>query len=110
MVDIYVGNHAIICKGDQHQTIKELRTSHGIKDKKLLGLYMKKPVILESGITCPKCNFTLRETMPMNACQYYYECMHCKALLHPKANDCCVFCSYGSVKCPPMRLQSNCYK
>jgi hypothetical protein len=29
-------------------------------------------------------------------------------LLRPKPGDCCVFCSYGSVKCPPMRGE-NCH-
>jgi hypothetical protein len=27
----------------------------------------------------------------------------CHTLLRPKAGDCCVFCSYGSAKCPPMQ-------
>jgi len=26
----------------------------------------------------------------------------------PKAGNCCVFCSYGSVKCPPMQAQKSC--
>jgi hypothetical protein len=24
-------------------------------------------------------------------------------LLRPKTGDCCVFCSYGDMKCPPMQ-------
>jgi hypothetical protein len=39
---------------------------------------------------------------PTAACQFFYECVNCKTLLRPKSGDCCVFCSYGSVKCPPM--------
>jgi len=39
--------------------------------------------------------------MPTDACQFFYECASCKAILRPKAGDCCVFCSYGSVRCPP---------
>ena len=27
----------------------------------------------------------------------------CGAPLKPKAGDCCVFCSYGSVPCPPLQ-------
>jgi hypothetical protein len=38
--------------------------------------------------------------MPTDACQYFYECEVCKALLKPNAGDCCVFCSFGSVMCP----------
>jgi len=41
--------------------------------------------------------------MPTDACQYFYECTTCKMLLKPKHGDCCVFCSYGSVPCPPIQ-------
>lgn len=46
--------------------------------------------------------------MPTDACQFFYECEHCKAVLRPKAGGCCVFCSYGSVKCPPVQMQQGC--
>ncbi|WP_440136124.1 GDCCVxC domain-containing (seleno)protein [Escherichia coli] len=46
--------------------------------------------------------------MPTDACQFFYECEQCKALLRPKAGDCCVFCSYGSVKCPPVQMLRGC--
>ena len=62
-------------------------------------------VILRSVLTCPRCGFAKAETMPADACQFYYECANCAALLRPKPGDCCVFCSYGSVKCPPMQLE-----
>jgi hypothetical protein len=60
--------------------------------------------VLESKITCPKCGAQRMETMPADACQFFYECSGCRALLRPKPGDCCVFCSYGSVRCPPMQL------
>jgi hypothetical protein len=63
-------------------------------------------VILESMITCPLCGFQRLEIMPIDACLYFYECLGCKALLKPKQGDCCVFCSYGSVKCPPIQTNS----
>ena len=59
--------------------------------------------ILESTISCPKCGHQKTESMPTNACQYFYECESCKALLKPIQGDCCVFCSYGTVKCPPIQ-------
>ncbi len=46
--------------------------------------------------------------MPVNACQYFYECRKCGAVLKPLAGDCCVFCSYGSVKCPPIQNGESC--
>jgi hypothetical protein len=58
-------------------------------------------LVLESIITCPACGHTRAESMPVDACQYFYECTGCGTLLKPKAGDCCVFCSFGTVKCPP---------
>ncbi|WP_082073154.1 GDCCVxC domain-containing (seleno)protein [Pseudomonas sp. LFM046] len=60
---------------------------------------------LESVLKCPTCGFTMRVTMPTDACVYFHECSQCKALLRPKPGDCCVFCSYGSEKCPPRQQQ-----
>ena len=54
-------------------------------------------------ITCPSCGAAKAETMPTDACQYFYECTGCGTLLRPKPGDCCVFCSYGSVPCPPVQ-------
>ena len=64
--------------------------------------------ILESVLTCPRCGFAKQETMPVDACLFFYECSNCHALLRPNGGDCCVFCSFGSVKCPPMQAQASC--
>ena len=61
------------------------------------------PVALESTLTCPECGFPKTETMPTDACQWFYECTQCHALLRPKAGDCCVYCSYASQPCPPIQ-------
>lgn len=60
-------------------------------------------VTLQSVITCPQCGHSQTETMPTDACQYFYDCAGCGAVLRPKAGDCCVYCSYGSVPCPPVQ-------
>ncbi|MGH7014399.1 MAG: GDCCVxC domain-containing (seleno)protein [Stellaceae bacterium] len=39
--------------------------------------------------------------MPIDACVIVYSCAACGAVLRPKSGTCCVFCSYGSVPCPP---------
>jgi len=62
-------------------------------------------MILVSIITCPRCSTAKSETMPTDACQFFYECTGCRARLRPKQGDCCVFCSFGSVPCPPMQAQ-----
>lgn len=64
--------------------------------------------ILHSEITCPNCGTRSIEEMPTNACVFFYECKGCGVLLRPLEGDCCVFCSYGTVKCPPVQLQTGC--
>ncbi|WP_229249329.1 GDCCVxC domain-containing (seleno)protein [Dyadobacter sandarakinus] len=66
--------------------------------------------ILESVIKCPNCGHQEAETMPTDACMYFYECASCKIVLKPLSGDCCVFCSYGSEKCPPIQEQKSCCK
>lgn len=53
-----------------------------------------------SEITCPKCNFKKKESMPTDVCLLKYTCTGCRAELFPKEGDCCVFCTYGTEKCP----------
>jgi hypothetical protein len=59
------------------------------------------PVQRQSTIVCPSCGHHRTETMPADSCLFFYECTGCRIMLRPKPGDCCVFCSYGSVKCPP---------
>lgn len=56
-----------------------------------------------STITCPKCGGVSTETMPTDACWFFYPCRHCGEMLRPLAGDCCVFCSYADVPCPPIQ-------
>ncbi|MFC6639626.1 hypothetical protein GV827_15920 [Sulfitobacter sp. JBTF-M27] len=63
---------------------------------------------LESEITCPECGHKAAETMPTDACQWFYECSSCKAVLKPLPCDCCVYCSYGTVPCPPIQEGGSC--
>jgi len=41
--------------------------------------------------------------MPTDSCRFFYDCKGCGAVLKPKPGDCCVFCSYGDVRCPPVQ-------
>ncbi len=67
-----------------------------------------KKVILLSTISCPKCGFQKEEKMPTDACQYFYKCENCQEILKPLEGDCCVFCSYGTVACPPIQMNEDC--
>ena len=58
---------------------------------------------LFSTLTCPSCGKSSREEMPVDACMFFYECSGCGVVIKPKPGDCCVFCSYGDVACPPIQ-------
>lgn len=62
-------------------------------------------VIEYSVITCPACKYEQGEQMPTDACQISYNCNACGEWLRPKRGDCCVFCSYGTVPCPPIQVE-----
>ncbi|HTO94011.1 MAG TPA: GDCCVxC domain-containing (seleno)protein [Bacteroidota bacterium] len=64
-------------------------------------------IVRISIVTCPDCGHAKSETMPEDACVHFYECEACHSVLRPKRGDCCVFCSYGTVKCPPVQRESE---
>ena len=64
---------------------------------------MTESVALQSTLTCPQCQHQKRETMPTDACWFFYECESCATVLRPMQGHCCVFCSYGDVACPPIQ-------
>ena len=61
---------------------------------------MAEPV-KEATIRCPHCGAETPENMPTDACVRFWECPACRALLKPKPGDCCAFCSYATIPCPP---------
>ena len=65
-------------------------------------------VLTTSIITCPKCGFEKEEEMSLISCQYFYQCLNCSEMIKPLEGDCCVYCSYGSVKCPPIQKNEQC--
>lgn len=65
-------------------------------------------IVLKSTLTCPICAHKKEEEMPTDACQFFYECENCKTVLKPNAGDCCVYCSFGSVPCPPIQENKSC--
>lgn len=48
------------------------------------------------------------EEIPTGACLFFHGCAECGFLIAPKAGDCCVSCSYGSVQFPPVRESGGC--
>lgn len=64
--------------------------------------------LLDSTVTCPQCGAATRVSMPIDVCQFFWDCPVCNAVIRPKPGDCCVFCSYGDVPCPPVQANRNC--
>jgi hypothetical protein len=60
--------------------------------------------VTTSVLRCPACGHEEPLDMPADACLFFHACAACGTLLRPKAGDCCVFCSYGTVPCPPVQL------
>ncbi|MCK4907852.1 MAG: hypothetical protein KAS64_09885 [Spirochaetes bacterium] len=65
-------------------------------------------ITLESTITCSNCGHSKEETMPTDSCRFFYVCEGCGKTLKPKQGDCCVFCSYETVPCPPIQEGKDC--
>ena len=74
--------------------------SKSISDSVKVTTEIKTELPGQSEITCPKCGFKKMETMPTDVCLLKYTCTGCRAELLPKEGDCCVFCTYGTEKCP----------
>jgi hypothetical protein len=53
-----------------------------------------------SEIKCPECGYRKAEKVPTEICRIKYTCDSCRSELRPMPDDCCVFCSYGTHKCP----------
>ena len=64
------------------------------------------PVITRARLTCPQCGFVEELDMPTDACQFFHQCSSCKANLSPRSGDCCVFCSFADVRCPPKQMEA----
>lgn len=62
-------------------------------------------LISDSTLTCPECHFAEVLTMPADYCQWHHQCKRCGVLLRPLDGHCCVFCSFGSVPCPPVQAE-----
>ena len=86
----------------------DIKSLAGSDHERGLSLHAEKlnVMILKSVITFPECGTAKLETMPTNACQFFYVCTGCGTKLRPKSGDCCVFCSYGSAPCWPMQSEN----
>ena len=64
-------------------------------------------ITFSNSITCPDCGIRTKEEMPENACAYFWQCPGCGTVVKPLPNDCCVYCSYGDIVCPPKQQENT---
>ncbi len=64
-------------------------------------------LILQTELTCPHCGGQSEHRMATDCCQFFLRCPSCEQMIRPKERDCCVFCSYGTVPCPPEQLAAH---
>ncbi len=62
---------------------------------------------MTSTLTCPVCGKQTTEIMADDSCLFFYVCPHCAVRLRPRPGDCCVFCSYGDLPCPPKQAAAT---
>lgn len=62
-------------------------------------------ILLTSTVTCPACGTRTEAEMPTDTCQFFWACPACGEVIRPQEGDCCVFCSYGDVPCPPIQAE-----
>ncbi|WP_420870118.1 GDCCVxC domain-containing (seleno)protein [Catalinimonas alkaloidigena] len=53
-----------------------------------------------STLRCPICKHQILKRMPLEKTISEFVCMNCSSIIKTKRHECCVFCTYGSVKCP----------
>jgi hypothetical protein len=82
---------------------RAVRRRHDLDKVVERGEQIEQMPIIHSTITCPHCGHQAEEIMPTDACQHFYDCPGCATLLRPHQGNCCVFCSFGSVPCPPVQ-------
>lgn len=90
--------HLCACQSHTEEKSEQPATQEAKTDS-----VVTKEIVAQSEITCPECGHKKTETLPTEVCQLSYTCENCKTVLHPKDDDCCVFCSYGDHKCPSMQ-------
>jgi len=65
-------------------------------------------VKLHSTITCPHRSGQTKQEMSIKSYVYFFDCPPCGKQFKPVAGDCCVFNSYGDMKCSPIQQCERC--
>jgi hypothetical protein len=66
----------------------------------ITGNFILKTVKIETILSCPYCGKQQRVFMSLSGVKSSLYCFFCEQKIFSKDGVCCVFCSYGSAKCP----------
>ncbi len=64
-------------------------------------------ILSKNMLTCPECASQQTAEMLDTGHSYAYQCDHCSEIIEKKEDSCCVYCSYGEVKCPSQQIKWN---
>lgn len=64
-------------------------------------------VMLDAVLRCPFCLGEELLRMPENFCEILRPCRFCRRIIRPRPGDCCVYCSFATVPCPPHQQESQ---
>lgn len=64
-------------------------------------------VLSKNQLTCPECASQQSAEMLDTGHSYAYQCDNCLEIIEKKEDSCCVYCSYGEVKCPTQQIKWN---
>jgi phage terminase large subunit GpA-like protein len=64
-------------------------------------------VLNKNSLSCPECGENQRVDMLDADYSFAYQCNSCNSIIEKKENSCCVYCSYGEVKCPTQQIKWN---
>ncbi|MFM2373594.1 MAG: hypothetical protein RJA75_490 [Actinomycetota bacterium] len=64
-------------------------------------------IVLSSDLTCQACGLVAEQIMPTDFCVWSWDCPGCGHSHKPLPGDCCVFCSFGNVPCPPKQVEDG---
>jgi hypothetical protein len=66
---------------------------------------MDKQVNKYSVLQCTGCGFTQEFEMPQYASRKHFYCPDCRKAHQSRKEECCIYCSYGSVPCPQQQVR-----
>jgi ssDNA-binding Zn-finger/Zn-ribbon topoisomerase 1 len=61
---------------------------------------MRKEIVFYSVVKCPSCGHEVEFRMSRYSSTSAFDCPRCKTRSVSRADDCCIYCLHGSVKCP----------